>query len=871
MILGATAVDVREPTVGAHDASAAAAYLYVEPMLERSGILVEPRLASFTERHSIDIAPPPLRATADLVAEALHHDCTGAVLEVNAGWVGQVYLRLSRRLRRAGLRVWFYWPHEAAIECADPERIRSYWLLWLFVQAHRKFGQRDEGRTLAPTNHLEVDALNARVAPLPFSSRIPPAPQRPLDGCGLYLRCDFWTPIISGGSYGHTCYVAHELARTCRDFVALLGSHYPLLDELGVRQVVLPAPGRHGNEMTLLKSTSHYYPIVRTAVEALRPAFVYERICLGNYVGALVSAELGVPYIVEYNGSEISMMKSFDGSRYEHEGLYTKMEQAAFRQATLISVVSEVVKDTLVERGIDPGKILVNPNGADLCAYQPPTTDERRAIRAEFGWDDCHRVIGFTGTFGGWHGIDVLAAGLPSICRARPDVRFLLIGDGNFKHLVTDAIAQHRLEEQVVSVGRVPQADGARLLKACDIYVSPHNAHMVDSRFFGSPTKIFEYMGMAGGIVASHLEQIGDVLSPALRAAALPAGSPFIDRERSILCTPGSVDEFVAAVLYLVDRPAVSAALGRNARQAVAEQYSWERHVERLWRRLTEAPAARSTAARVAPIATDDAYKAETQRQWDNDACGSHHARGVEQHTLDWYLQVEAYRYRDYAPWMPETMEFAQHGGEQVLEIGGGIGTDLAQFAKHGARVTDLDLSGGHLALAQENFRLRGLQGRFIHDDAEDLPFPDASFDLVYGNGVLHHTPNTERVIGEILRVLRPGGRVIAMFYAEGSLNYWRNVVLVQGLRNTFLDRYSIGEVMSRTVEMSEIGARPLVKVYTRRRLRAMFRAFEDVGIAKRQLIRAELPRLFARMPLGLAGRMVGWNLVIKARKPRHA
>jgi ubiquinone/menaquinone biosynthesis C-methylase UbiE len=292
-----------------------------------------------------------------------------------------------------------------------------------------------------------------------------------------------------------------------------------------------------------------------------------------------------------------------------------------------------------------------------------------------------------------------------------------------------------------------------------------------------------------------------------------------------------------------------------------------------LWQRIAEPPATRSAPARITPLATDDAYKAETQRQWDNDACGSHYARGVDQHTLDWYLQVEAYRYRDYAPWMAETMEFSKHGGEDVLEIGGGIGTDLAQFAKHGARVTDLDLSGGHLELAQENFSLRGLQGRFIHHDAEDLPFPDSSFDLVYSNGVLHHTPDTQQVVEEIFRVLRPGGRVIAMFYAEGSLNYWRNIVLVEGLRKTFLDRYSVGEVMSRTVEMSEIGARPLVKVYTRRRLRALFDRFENIRIVKRQLIRAELPRIVnrARIPLGLAGRMVGWNLVIKARKPHTA
>ena len=80
-------------------------------------------------------------------------------------------------------------------------------------------------------------------------------------------------------------------------------------------------------------------------------------------------------------------------------------------------------------------------------------------------------------------------------------------------------MAEHGLVARVKSMGRVPQAEGARLLGACDLYVSPHNSHMVDSKFFGSPTKLFEYMAMGEGIVGSDLEQLGEVLSPALRVA----------------------------------------------------------------------------------------------------------------------------------------------------------------------------------------------------------------------------------------------------------------------------------------------------------------------------------------------------------------
>lgn len=271
----------------------------------------------------------------------------------------------------------------------------------------------------------------------------------------------------------------------------------------------------------------------------------------------------------------------------------------------------------------------------------------------------------------------------------------------------------------------------------------------------------------------------------------------------------------------------------------------------------------------VSYIETGDAYKDEVQNQWNNNPCGSQYVKDAPAHTLDWYLEAERYRYGEYAPWMHETMEFAKHPGEQVLEIGGGMGTDLAQFARNGAHVTDVDLSAGHLALAQENFRLRGLEGRFVHHDAERLPFDDDSFDVVYSNGVIHHTPNTGQVIDEMYRVLKPGGKAIVMVYAENSLHYWRNLVLVLGLRQGLLTTHSMGDIMSRFVEMTENNAKPLVKVYTKPRLRKLFARFTGISIVQRQLTAAEVPRFLSAIKLETLGRLMGWNLVLKTYKPR--
>ncbi len=264
---------------------------------------------------------------------------------------------------------------------------------------------------------------------------------------------------------------------------------------------------------------------------------------------------------------------------------------------------------------------------------------------------------------------------------------------------------------------------------------------------------------------------------------------------------------------------------------------------------------------------TGDSYKDEAQRQWNEDACGSHYVKNSELHTLDWYLEAEAYRYGEYAPWMHTVMEFARHPGEKVLEVGGGMGTDLAQFARNGALVTDLDLSSGHLEHAEENFRLRGLEGVFVHGDAEDMPFDEGSFDVVYSNGVIHHSPHTERIVDEMYRVLRPGGRVIVMVYAENSLHYWRNLVRDIGLAAGALELWSMGEIMSRAVEIGN--ARPLVKVYDRPRLDALFARFARRRIVQRQMTPAEVPRrLKKHVSPALAGRLAGWNLIIKATKP---
>lgn len=155
--------------------------------------------------------------------------------------------------------------------------------------------------------------------------------------------------------------------------------------------------------------------------------------------------------------------------------------------------------------------------------------------------------------------------------------------------------------------------------------------------------------------------------------------------------------------------------------------------------------------------------------------------------------------------------------------------------------------------------------------DGERLPFQAESFDVVYSNGVLHHTPDTAGAIREVHRVLRPGGVAKIMLYHRNSLNYWIEIVLRRGVLGLeFVRGRSAEDIMSRVIEFSDHEARPLVKVYSRREVRELFGMFRDVRVEVEQLMRDELRFLSPLITDSMFERLrttIGWNVVVTATK----
>jgi SAM-dependent methyltransferase len=161
------------------------------------------------------------------------------------------------------------------------------------------------------------------------------------------------------------------------------------------------------------------------------------------------------------------------------------------------------------------------------------------------------------------------------------------------------------------------------------------------------------------------------------------------------------------------------------------------------------------------------------------------------------FTDLAAYRYEKLA-YLPEAVNFTAYRGKRVLEVGCGIGIDLARFAAYGAQVTGIDLALRAVTLAQQNFRHDNLSGEFQVMDGEAMTFADESFDLVYAHGVLQYTADSQRMVDEIHRVLIPGGAAIFMVYNRRS---WLNAlslvtkVDIEHVRAPVIRKFTVAEV----------------------------------------------------------------------------
>jgi SAM-dependent methyltransferase len=227
-----------------------------------------------------------------------------------------------------------------------------------------------------------------------------------------------------------------------------------------------------------------------------------------------------------------------------------------------------------------------------------------------------------------------------------------------------------------------------------------------------------------------------------------------------------------------------------------------------------------------------------------------------EPYSLQWFLDIENRRHSKHGRWIPKLLEFAKHSGETLLGLGHGLGTDWAQYARHGASVIVCSGSASQLELVRQNFRVRGLDGRFVHALPTQLPLASCSVDVACLSSLHHGIDHPEAVVEEVYRVLKPGGKVLAVTPARYDIDFW--------VRRCF--------IWSRWLKPEKCRAAiPSKHRSSARDLCRLFGRFEEHRVRKRQLRRSEVPHLWRWMPLAVLARLMGRVLILKAFKPLSA
>jgi len=253
--------------------------------------------------------------------------------------------------------------------------------------------------------------------------------------------------------------------------------------------------------------------------------------------------------------------------------------------------------------------------------------------------------------------------------------------------------------------------------------------------------------------------------------------------------------------------------------------------------------------------------KREVRQFWNRQSCNAEAAEAVK-FSREYFEQIEEFRYWD-QPFIHSFAQFSRYHGKRVLEVGIGAATDFVQWLRAGVMATGIDLTEEAVEHARRRISVYGLpepEGLFVAD-AENLPFESSTFDLGYSFGVLHHTPDTERAMAELVRVVKPGGEIRIMLYNRHSIyviNRWVKYALLRGR-----PWRSLRWILWHTQE--SVGT----KGYTRNELRRMLLSLPLEQIEVRTEVTAAdvlsasaFPplNLFYRVCLAMAGWRYGWD-----------
>jgi glycosyltransferase involved in cell wall biosynthesis len=292
-----------------------------------------------------------------------------------------------------------------------------------------------------------------------------------------------------------------------------------------------------------------------------KPDAIINRYTMYDISPILINKLYGIPIIYEVNASAVY--------EREIEGIYYLKpiakwaEKFIFKKANNVTLVSNELLRFFKEKGYDTTRTIVIPNGVDTNKFTSPNnlTTDLKVMKEK--WND-KIILGFLGSLKSWHGVERIIDCMPRLLESNKDIRFLIVGDGNERSKIEEKIRKSNLEDKVFITGFLDYQFIPSALYLFDIAVAPY--HNIDFFHF-SPLKVFEYMAAENPVVAPPFGQLSELIE---------------DDNNGILIENNTDDELIAAVLDLANSKEKREKLGKNAKQFIEANYSWDVNAKKI-------------------------------------------------------------------------------------------------------------------------------------------------------------------------------------------------------------------------------------------------------------------------------------------------
>jgi glycosyltransferase involved in cell wall biosynthesis len=293
---------------------------------------------------------------------------------------------------------------------------------------------------------------------------------------------------------------------------------------------------------------------------------VYSRSFTGH-TEALIKNLSQAPLVLEINGMAIEERAALLGKKtYLSYGLMKSLARVFFQSATKIVSVTEDIKSQLVKNyDVDESRIVVVPNGVNEQLFKP-SSEAGRQIRTRLNLDKKAEVICFVGNFEPWHGIEGLVEAAEFVVKARPKVKFLLVGEGGLRPKIENNIRDRGLKNNFIFTGRVPYEDVPRYINSSDICVAPYSLKEGELREY-SPLKLYSYLGCGKPLVGTEVGGVSDVIQASKAGVIVRADDP---------------GKLANGIEKLLDEPSSLKKMGMKGRKYIIENCTWKQTAEKV-------------------------------------------------------------------------------------------------------------------------------------------------------------------------------------------------------------------------------------------------------------------------------------------------